>query len=309
MPAVHELKTLIPDGVAARHEITLASSVSSVKRWTRAGELVPIHPGVVVLPHLVDDLLTRARAANIWAKGPVSHVSALELWEVLTPAAGPLHVTVPADRFPRRTTGVVVHRTTLELPVTRLGGIQVTSLPRSLVDAWDWSHRARRGRPDGGKDRARQAVIECVRSRRTDHVAVRRASAAAPVHAGRAELASLLDLLDQGCESELEIWGVTHVLPGPPLLPAPVQQYAIRLGDGRRVRMDAAWPDARVAVELDGAAFHGSRTARERDLRRDTALAAMGWVVLRFSYARLTADPEGCRREIEAVLRQRLAVS
>ncbi len=46
---------------------------------------------------------------------------------------------------------------------------------------------------------------------------------------------------------------------------------------------------------------------RERDLRRDTALAAPGWVVLRFSYARLMADPEGCRREIEAVVQGRMA--
>jgi hypothetical protein len=117
----------------------------------------------------------------------------------------------------------------------------------------------------------------------------------------------LLNLVASGCESELEIWGVTTVLPGPPAVPAWVQQHDVRLGDGRRVRLDAAYPDARVAVELDGAAFHGSREARERDLRRDTALAALGWVVLRFSYARLMADPEGCRREIEAVVRARMA--
>ena len=80
-------------------------------------------------------------------------------------------------------------------------------------------------------------------------------------------------MLADGCLSELEIWGATHVLPGPPLLPAPVRQHPIRLGDGRSIRLDAAWPELRVAVELDGAAFHGSRQARERDLRRDTALA------------------------------------
>ncbi len=62
-----------------------------------------------------------------------------------------------------------------------------------------------------------------------------------------------------------------------------------------------------MAVALDGAASHGSRDQRERDLRRDTALAALGWVVLRSSYRRLTTDPEGCRREIEAVVRRRLA--
>ena len=60
-------------------------------------------------------------------------------------------------------------------------------------------------------------------------------------------------------------------------------------------------PELKVAVELDGAAFHGSAAARERDTRRDVALAALGWVVLRFSYQRLTTDPEGCRREIAAV--------
>lgn len=71
--------------------------------------------------------------------------------------------------------------------------------------------------------------------------------------------------------------------------------------------MDAAWPEARVAVELDGAAFHGSKEQRERDLRRDSALAAAGWVVLRFSYARLVNDPEGCRREIIAAVLGRMA--
>ena len=113
---------------------------------------------------------------------------------------------------------------------------------------------------------------------------------------------TLLDLIAGGCESELEIWGVTNVIPGPPHLPQWVQQFSVRLGDGRSIRLDAAYPEARVAVELDGAAIDGSRHARERDLRRDAALAALGWVVLRFSYARLMSDPEGCRREIEAVV-------
>jgi very-short-patch-repair endonuclease len=97
------------------------------------------------------------------------------------------------------------------------------------------------------------------------------------------------------------------VLPGAPDLPAYVQQHPVRLADGRRTRLDVAYIEAKVAVELDGAAFHGSRSARERDTRRDSALAAQGWVVLRFSYARLVSDPEGCRREIIEVVRRRLA--
>lgn len=89
-------------------------------------------------------------------------------------------------------------------------------------------------------------------------------------------LLHLLELVAGGCESELEIWGVTRVLPGPPQLPARVQQHPVRLEDGRLVRLDASYPEARVAVELDGPAFQGSRVARERDLDRDSALAALG---------------------------------
>ena len=69
--------------------------------------------------------------------------------------------------------------------------------------------------------------------------------------------------------------------------------------------LDAAVPGLMVAVELDGAAFHGSPEARERDTRRDVALAGLGWVVLRFSYRRPTREPEACRREIRAVCRAR----
>nr|WP_275586007.1 DUF559 domain-containing protein [Geodermatophilus sabuli] len=74
------------------------------------------------------------------------------------------------------------------------------------------------------------------------------------------------------------------------------------------VYLDAAVPELRVAVELDGAAFHGSAAARERDTRRDVALAALGWVVLRFSYRRLTREPDACRREILQVCRARRAL-
>ena len=305
--SVRDLAKLMPEGVATRIDLTLASSTSSVARWTASGELLHVHPGVVMLPRAAENPLARARAATLWANGPLSHASALALWDVVAPSSGLLHVTVPADRNPRRTSGVVVHRTTVHLPTTRVRDVPVTSLDRSLVDTWDWAHRSRKGRRNGGEPMARQAVIECVRGRRIGVNALRAASAALRVHAGKTALTRLLDLVEQGCESELEIWGATHVLPGPPTVPSPVQQHSVRLGGGRWVRLDAAYPEALVAVELDGAAFHGSREARERDLRRDSALAALGWVVLRFSYARLMADPEGCRREIEAVVLARLA--
>ena len=305
---MHELSALLPHGVGRRDRVTLVTSSSSVSRWLVQGALVLVHPGVLALAERSADWAVRARAAVLWSRGPLSHLSALAVHElVATPPPGPLHVTVPADRWPRGAPEVVAHRTTLPVRLCRARGLPVLEPARSLVDAWSWASSPRRN-PAARSETplVRQAVIEAVRTRSVDLVDVRDESAAQRLHAGRAALTGLLDLVAGGCQSELEIWSVTQVLrlPG---LPPPVQQHRVVLLDGRRVDLDAAWPQARVAVELDGAAFHGSRDQRERDLRRDTALAAPGWVVLRFSYRRLTTDPEGCRREIEAVLRRRLA--
>ncbi|WP_100500975.1 DUF559 domain-containing protein [Geodermatophilus chilensis] len=306
---MHDLAQLLPHGVGRRDRVTLATSSSSVSRWLAQGALVLIHPGVLAVAERSDDWGVRAWAAVLWSRGPLSHLSALAVHRlVATPPPGPLHVTVPADRWPRGAAEVVAHRTTLPVRVCRVGGLPVLEPARSLVDAWSWASSPRRN-PAARLETplVRQSVIEAVRDRCVDVADLRAESAYQRQHAGRAALTDLLGLVAGGCQSELEIWGVTHVLrlPG---LPPPVQQHRVVLLDGRRVDLDAAWPGARVAVELDGAAFHGSRQQRERDLRRDTALAALGWVVLRFSYRRLTTDPEGCRREIEAVLRRRLAL-
>jgi REase_MTES_1575 len=291
---VHDLARLLPHGVASRLDLTLATSASSVARWTADGRLVHVHPGVAMRPESLADPRARARAATLWAKGPLSHLSALAAWEVIPSFPSLMHVTVPADRWPRGSSGVIVHRTTPELPTATVDDLSVLHLTRSLVDAWSWAHSPKRN-VDAARDRslARQAVIESIRDRGVSVVAVRAGSAAQVAHAGRAELTRLLDLIAGGCESELEIWGVTQVLPGPPEVSAWAQQLPVRLPDGGWVRLDAAYPEALVAVELDGAAFHGTRSARERDLRRDNALASLGWVVLRFSYARLMADPDG----------------
>ncbi|WP_344688140.1 endonuclease domain-containing protein [Blastococcus jejuensis] len=123
---------------------------------------------------------------------------------------------------------------------------------------------------------------------------------------GRSELASLVTLLAEGCQSELEIWGCLQVLRAPGMPPF-VQQRPITAA-GQRFFLDAAYEDVQLAVEMDGAAWHGSRSQRERDIERDALLATVGWQTLRFGFGRLTRAPEACRRDILAAraARQRL---
>ncbi|MGY1835033.1 endonuclease domain-containing protein [Blastococcus sp. SYSU DS0510] len=74
-----------------------------------------------------------------------------------------------------------------------------------------------------------------------------------------------------------------------PGMPRSTQQRQVTVG-GRTHHLDAAYDDVLLAVEMDGAAWHGSREQRERDIRRDVLLATAGWQTLRFSHRRLTAS-------------------
>jgi very-short-patch-repair endonuclease len=108
----------------------------------------------------------------------------------------------------------------------------------------------------------------------------------------------LVRLLEEGCRSELEVWGCLHVLRGSGMPPFTLQR---RLQvQGRLFYLDAACDEVKLAVEMDGAAHHGSRDQRERDIRRDALLATVGWQTLRFGYRRMTAQPDACRRDIRA---------
>lgn len=56
-------------------------------------------------------------------------------------------------------------------------------------------------------------------------------------------------------------------------------------------RVDCLWRSERVVVELDGRRYHGGMLARAADRRRDNALAAAGWRVLRITWDDLVERP------------------
>ena len=300
--AVDLRESLGPDGVGRIADLASCTSSSSVTRWIAAGRLLRPMPHVVVLPEDADRWRTRALAAVLSTGGVLSHHSALSV-HGLAAEADRVHVSIDAGRrAPARVRQVSVHRVT-GLRGVRVDGLPVTPVARTLVDAWGQAHSGTRG--SRYPDVARAAVITAVRNRRTGVTAVRGELERRPELPGRAALGVLLGHVAGGSQSELEIWGMRHVLDVPGLPPCR-QQHPVPLPYAT-AHLDAAWPEACLAVELDGAAFHGSAGDRERDLRRDAALAVRGWLVLRFSYRRLTREPAACQAEIAAVYRSRVA--
>jgi very-short-patch-repair endonuclease len=88
-------------------------------------------------------------------------------------------------------------------------------------------------------------------------------------------------------------------------MPAFTQQRRVTVG-GEVFVLDAAYDEVMLAVEMDGAAWHGSREQRERDIRRDALLATVGWQTLRFGFNRMMQRPDACRRDIRATYDARL---
>jgi hypothetical protein len=89
-------------------------------------------------------------------------------------------------------------------------------------------------------------------------------------------------------------------------LPAPVTQYVIRVDGWIIARVDFAWPDARLVVEIDGFGPHSSREAFQRDRTRQNALVNEHWRVLRFTVDDIRRFPHRVIQEIrEALARTR----
>ena len=72
-------------------------------------------------------------------------------------------------------------------------------------------------------------------------------------------------------------------------LPTPEREY--RFDDVRKWRFDFAWPDFRVAVEVDGATWSSGRHNRgagyEADAEKINAATALGWRVFRYTARRI----------------------
>jgi very-short-patch-repair endonuclease len=73
--------------------------------------------------------------------------------------------------------------------------------------------------------------------------------------------------------------------------------------DGRRIVPDFRWPDQRLVVEADRAAWHDNRLAREDDAERQALLEAVGERVLRVTWDQTIA------RASETLARIRVAAA
>jgi len=248
-------------------------------RWLlRSGRWTAVRPKVYALVG-VPPTMTQAVAAAVYAAGPMawaSHATAGTLWGM--PGVEPTNIEIltPPERkigLP----GVRGHRSAalFSKDLTTLKRIPATAPERTLVDLSARYDEGALGRilDDG----LRRRVIRLDRLR----ACVGRL-AGAPGRSPSAIQALLSERLpgyDPG-DSDLETRVLRLLLANG--FPPPVQQHRLRLG-GRTIRIDLAYPDVMVAIELDGWEHHRTRTAFDDDRARANLLVANGWSLVRFT--------------------------
>lgn len=70
--------------------------------------------------------------------------------------------------------------------------------------------------------------------------------------------------------------------------------------DGHEI--DFVWRRQRLAVELDSYGFHRGQEMFEKDLARNNRIWANGWVLLRYTWRRVTKEPDRVIDEVRAAL-------
>ena len=225
-----------------------------------------------------------AHAASRPGEAIYSHVSAAQLLGCSTWDVGEkVHVTVPYSSSRRSHGGDVVshsHQVGDEdlVQLVREGRVlRVTALDRTVADC------ART------LDVERGAVIG-------DHALRLGASAGGILEAaqrsgivrGARRVERLLDVLDSRSESPGETR--TRLLLMAAGVAVPELQFEVRTEDGT-FRADMAWPRFKVILEFDGESkyfdYRPTPQALRAERRRENALVAAGWIVVRIRWAEL----------------------
>ena len=284
-------------GLVTRAQVIGAGwSASGVRRRVAAGRLVVVRPGVYRLAGVPVTWEQRLLAA-VLAAGPgavASHRSAARLWGLMDDDA--VEVTVLAGRRPRLPEAVV-HRSgdLSQDPPVRRSGIPVTSPLRLLVDL---GSVVRASVLEDVLDRAleRRLVTVAGAERVLDRLAGRGRAGAGALRVVLDERALGADRPDSVLEARM-----ARLLRAADL-PTAVFQHDVRRGGAFVARVDFAYPDVRLAIEVDGWASHSSPRALQSDLARQNALVALGWTVLRFTWPDVVRRPGEVASQVARVL-------
>lgn len=252
-------------------------------------ELITMMPGVfrsAQWPCNREQIMAAACARNPGAL--IGFTTAGQVWGLRRMTDPNIHTLITHGRSPEMR-GIIVHRCRRIDPVDivqRPDGIRLTSPPRTLFDSADMI----------GREATASALEQLLNEQRVTFGTVAD-TLQRLYHPRRPGSSTMLAVIRSrpawraALQSDLEVKVLEEI--SKQGLPVPVTQFPMCLPSGRDIVIDFAWPEARLAVEVDHPAWHDGVVDSHADKGRDRKLGTIGW-----SSARITdLDVNGGLRE------------
>lgn len=276
--------------------IELGFSHVAIRRRVASGRWLKVDRGVIRIGGSPVTWESQVLAAVLAAgDGAVaSHRSVAALWNLDGCRRGQPEVTVPRGHWYRRS-GIRVHESTdldRVRPVRR-SGIPTTPIERTLLDL-------------GAAVRHESVQLSLDHARRRNLTDWDRLLACLVAHSrqGRRGVGALRSILDDHYEeiatTDSGFERLVYVRLVEAGLPKAVLQHEVTF-DGQSYRLDLAYPDVKLGIELDGS-VHLRRDIWERDHARQNALMLAGWTILRFTWNDYRRHQSRMIREVRAAL-------
>ncbi len=266
----------------------------SVEHLAERGYLVRVHVGVYRVRAAGEGYGQRLLGACLAIAGPAaaSHRAAATQHDLLRYKEPPVEITTSRRHSPELA-GVVVHRL-MDLHrrwVELIDAVPTTTVARTLVDL---GAVAGRRTVEAALDRAIGCKLVTYRDVRDAMRAVARQ--------GRHGVGTIRVLLDARMGEVLPA-GVFSARMASLLrtagLPKPVHEHLVSDAHGGFVGVvDFAYPEKRLAIEVDGYEFHSSPTAVRTRNQRDRLLADAGWLTLHYSWEEVERQSRAVGAEI-----------
>ena len=278
------------DGIMLRADVEGLLPRRTLQRRITEGHLVLINRKVLALPGTPLDLRVRTRAAALALPGAVP--------------TGPSSLVLlgrgPWDGFDLGNRPWLIHRrarldaqfvTHPQARVVQAHGIWVAHPKDALIDvARLWPYAA-----------ALELISRALVQGRISAAELRLANERLAWVSGRPQLERICVELDSGTRSDAErrLRDLLHESG----IGGWVSGLEVPAG-GRTYHVDFGFAEERLAVEVDGHAFHSDPRAFQVDRQRQNDLVAAGWTPLRFTWDDIVHRPEEVVVRIRAMLMQ-----
>jgi very-short-patch-repair endonuclease len=272
--------------VTLAQALSCGMSADTVRRRVRTGRWHELYPCVFLVGgHRLSDE-ARVRAAWLWSGGTKAAVTgpAAAFWHgMLDRAPIPVEVTVLSRSHRRRRPGAVLRRRAL-LPadLVTVRGLRMADKPFAALET-------ARALAEGS------VFLDRVLQRHVRFPALYRSYTRNLGRVGWAEVGRLIRAAADRADSAAERLLVRL------LRDAGIGGWVLGYPFGP-YRLDLAFPAARLAVEVDGWAWHVDPERFRNDRRKGNAVTGAGWGLLRFTWHALNAEPARCVAEVSHMI-------